>query len=48
MKEQAAKRRWRPDHVSYLPIDLNEAAWPDLKDWLQGYCQTKTLVLMEE
>jgi methyltransferase (TIGR00027 family) len=47
MKQRAARRRWRPDHVSYLPIDLNGTAWPDLQDWLQRYCHAKTLVLME-
>jgi methyltransferase (TIGR00027 family) len=47
MKEQAATRRWRPDHVSYLAIDLNAAQWPEFQAWLQQYCRSKTLVLME-
>jgi methyltransferase (TIGR00027 family) len=47
MKQRAARRRWRPDHVSYLPIDLNDATWPDFQHWLRQDGNTKTLVLME-
>jgi methyltransferase (TIGR00027 family) len=47
MKEQAARRRWRPDHVSYLPIDLNDDAWPGLTDWLRRQGDRKTLILLE-
>ena len=47
MKERAAKRRWRPDHVSYLPIDLNDDVWPGLQDWLQRQGDKRTLVLLE-
>lgn len=47
MKERAAKRHWRPDHVSYLPIDLNDDVWRDLQDWLQRQSDKPTLVLLE-
>jgi methyltransferase (TIGR00027 family) len=47
MKERAARRRWRPDHVSYLPIDLNDDAWPGLEDWLLREQDKKALILLE-
>lgn len=47
MKELVAQRLWQPIHVSYLPIDLNEAPWPDLEHWLSHHRRTRTLVLME-
>jgi methyltransferase (TIGR00027 family) len=47
VKQLVARRRWRADHVSYLPIDLNEPPWQALEHWLQQHCRTKTLVLME-
>jgi len=46
-KEHMAKR-WRPsDYVEYLPIDLNDNAWPELEDWLGDRTSPKTLVMME-
>jgi methyltransferase (TIGR00027 family) len=47
MKEQAARRRWRPDHVSFLAIDLNDDAWPALEEWLKRPGEEMTLVLLE-
>jgi methyltransferase (TIGR00027 family) len=47
MKERAARRRWRPDHVSFLAIDLNDEVWPDLTDWLRRQGNQKTLILLE-
>jgi methyltransferase (TIGR00027 family) len=47
MKERAARRRWRPDHVSYQPIDLNDDAWPELESWLQAQGEQSTLVMLE-
>ncbi len=47
MKEQAARRRWGSEHVSYLALDLNEAPWPDLESWLRGAQGERTLVLLE-
>ena len=48
----AAKRRmvkwWRGlDHVAYLPVDLNDGAWPELERSLQAGTDSKTLVMME-
>ena len=48
----AAKRRmvkwWRGlDHVQYLPVDLNDGAWPELERSLQAGTDSKTLVMME-
>jgi len=41
-------RRWGcSDRVEYLPIDLNERAWPALASWLGQGAPTKTLVMME-
>lgn len=47
MKERAARRRWRPEHVSYLAIDLNECEWPQFQAWLRRGGDARTLVLME-
>jgi methyltransferase (TIGR00027 family) len=48
MKERAARQRWRPDHVSYLPMDLNDEAWPQFQEWLRQQGDDKqTLVLLE-
>jgi methyltransferase (TIGR00027 family) len=48
----AAKRRmakwWRHlDHIEYLPIDLNDGAWPELERSLRARTDSKALVLME-
>ena len=40
-------RRWRPHHVEYLPIDLNDETWPELQDLLRDGKGTKFLVMME-
>jgi methyltransferase (TIGR00027 family) len=46
-KERMVKR-WRDsDHVEYLPIDLNDGAWPELGRWIDERREQKTLVLME-
>lgn len=46
-KEQMAKR-WRPsDYVEYLPIDLNDEAWPPVEQWLESHGGQETLVLIE-
>jgi methyltransferase (TIGR00027 family) len=47
VKQRLAKR-WRPcDYVEYLPINLNDNAWPELAHWLGDRAGSKTLVLME-
>jgi hypothetical protein len=33
--------------VDYVPLDLNDDAWPELKRWLGGGAVPKTLVMME-
>jgi methyltransferase (TIGR00027 family) len=46
-KEQMA-RRWHPrDYVDYLPINLNDEAWPRVEQWLEIRSEQKTLVLIE-
>jgi methyltransferase (TIGR00027 family) len=47
VKQRLAQRRWRCNHVEYLPIDLNDQAWPDLERWLGERNGAKTLVFME-
>jgi methyltransferase (TIGR00027 family) len=47
MKEQAARRRWRPEHVSFMALDLNDDAWPQLEEWLRAQGGERTLVLLE-
>ena len=47
VKEQMAKR-WHPsDYVEYLPIDLNDEAWPQIERWLGAHPEQETLVLIE-
>ena len=46
-KQRMAKRWRRFDHVEYLPIDLNDDAWPELEHWLGERSVTKALVLIE-
>ena len=46
-KERIAQRRGRLDHVAYMPIDLNDGAWPDFEHWLNKNNSAKVLVLME-
>lgn len=47
IKQRAARRRWRADHVAYAPIDLNHGPWPELEAWLKRASGAKTLVIME-
>jgi len=47
VKQRIAKRWQGLDHVDYLPIDLNDRAWPDVTCWLDERPARKTLVLME-
>jgi methyltransferase (TIGR00027 family) len=46
-KQRIVKRRDKFDHVAYMPIDLNDGAWPDFEQWLNRNNSAKTLVLME-
>jgi methyltransferase (TIGR00027 family) len=46
--KQRIAKRWRPcDYIEYLPIDLNDSAWPELGHWLSEHTASKALVLME-
>ena len=46
--KQQLSKRWKPsDYVGYLPIDLNDHAWPELAHWLEQRPVGKTLVVME-
>jgi methyltransferase (TIGR00027 family) len=46
--KQRMTKRWRhSDYVEYLPIDLNDDAWPALGRWLGDAASPKSLVLME-
>ena len=46
--KQRISKRWQGlDHVDYLPIDLNDGAWPDLTRWVDERPDRKTLVLIE-
>jgi methyltransferase (TIGR00027 family) len=47
VKQRIAKRWQGPNRVDYLPIDLNDGAWPDVTRWLDERPERKTLVLME-
>lgn len=46
-KQWIARRRWRSRHISYLPLELNDAAWPDFELWLTRNVARATLVLIE-
>ena len=46
-KQRIAQRRGTFDHVVYMPIDLNDGAWPDFEHWLNKNNNAKVLVLME-
>ena len=46
-KQRIVQRRGTFDHVVYMPIDLNDGAWPDFEQWLNKNNNAKTLVLME-
>jgi O-methyltransferase involved in polyketide biosynthesis len=46
-KQRVVKRLGRFDHVEYLPIDLNDDAWPELERWLGARPTAKSLAVME-
>jgi methyltransferase (TIGR00027 family) len=46
--KQAMARRWRGNsHVEYLPVDLNDGAWPELERRIEEHSAQETLVMME-
>ena len=46
-KQQVSSRRWPKDDVIYVPIDLNDVAWPIFKGWLDEHHGVRILVMME-
>jgi len=46
-KQKICQRHWPSDSVSYLPLDLNDEAWPEFEVWLARNVTGLTLVLME-
>ena len=46
VKQKVAQRKWRADHVSYVPIDLNDIMWPGLERRLAEIA-SPVLVLLE-
>jgi methyltransferase (TIGR00027 family) len=45
-KERLTRRWSSADNVDYLPLDLNDGAWPELERWLQTR-RSRTLVMLE-
>jgi methyltransferase (TIGR00027 family) len=46
-KRQIAQRHWSSRYISYLPLDLNDEAWPDFEFWLTENVTGQTFVFME-
>lgn len=46
-KQLLAKRHGSYDHISYMPIDLNQKEWPVLENWIKEKCKSKVFVLFE-
>lgn len=46
--KQAAVKRWGSfGYVEYLPVDLNDEAWPEFERWLSVKTRGRVLLLME-
>ena len=46
-KQQIAGRHWPIDHLTYLPIDLNDESWPEFERQLRQNRESRVLVMME-
>jgi methyltransferase (TIGR00027 family) len=46
-KRVIAQKHWRTDHIRYVPLDLNRAAWPELDVLLTQHSRSPALVMME-
>jgi methyltransferase (TIGR00027 family) len=46
-REEIARKTWPTEHVSYVPLDLNEAGWDSISQILDTKCQEPILVMME-
>jgi len=46
-KEEMSRRQGVFDHVAYMSVNLNDAAWPELESWLSRNRTGKGFVFME-
>jgi methyltransferase (TIGR00027 family) len=46
-KQNIASRYWPTDHVRYVPLDLNDGAWPEFSPLLDKLRHDPVLVMME-
>lgn len=46
-KEEMSRKQGVFDHVAYMSVNLNDAAWPELESWLSRNRMGKGLVFME-
>jgi methyltransferase (TIGR00027 family) len=46
-KQKIARRRWPTDHVSFVPLDLNETGWKEFAQLLDERRQGPLMVMME-
>ncbi len=46
-KERLARRRFETSHVSYVPVDLNDARWPAVEAVLASFSTAPVLVMLE-
>jgi methyltransferase (TIGR00027 family) len=46
-KQKIAQQHWPTNHITYVPLDLNETHWPVFSALLDEKCQGPTLVMME-
>ena len=47
IKQRIAERHWPSSLISYLPLDLNDDAWPHFESWLGKHITGQALVMME-
>jgi methyltransferase (TIGR00027 family) len=46
-KQKICQHYWPSNNVSYVPLDLNDGAWPGLEHWLGRNVTGSALVMME-
>lgn len=46
-KQKIAQKRWPTDHIKYVPLDLNDNAWPNFAALLDEKRQGSKLIMME-
>jgi methyltransferase (TIGR00027 family) len=47
VKRRLAGRLGPTGHIQYIPIDLNDDAWPNFEHWLDGIGRAKVMLMME-